>query len=192
MYFCTKGIDLTMDYSKLNDINYYVNYAIGDTEGFNIDGGEKYGGTTIVYLPGREEIDLYGHLPCVAERKKMYGNMVTDYEKGDILNLDLRNWDGSVVAEDALNGEVVIILYDKITNGKTLNYTAEKFRKMGVGEVYVYTSRIDEDVFDKENDNFVTTLDCGIVGEIYTKDTSLYDRHKRITLIDQPFYDYFD
>ena len=181
-----------MDYSKLNDINYYVDYAIGDTEGRNIDGGEKYGGTTIVYLPGREEIDLYGHLPCVAERRKLYGNMVIDYEKGDIINLYVRNWDGLVVDEDTLKGQTVIILCDKITNGKTLNYIAEMFKNAGVGEVYVYTSRIDEDVFDRGNDNFLDTLDCGIIGEVYTKDTSLYNRHSRITLIDQPFYDYFD
>ena len=193
LYICTKGIKIfEMDYTKLTDINYYIDFAIGDTEGVGIDGGVKYGGTTIIFFPDKEQVDKFASLPAIGDRKKLYGTMVMDYEKGDILKLDIHNWDGSLVNPEELKKQTIIILYDRITNGKQLNYIAERFRQFEVGEVYVYASTIDEDVFDKNTDVFTATLDNGIVGELYVRDTALYDKHNRITLIDEPFFDYLD
>ena len=181
-----------MDYTKLNDINYYVKYSVEDTEGFDFDGGEKYGGTTILYFPTKHEVDMYAGLPCIGDRKKLYGVSVMDYEKGDVKSLTIYHWDGTPVTEEEIKGQTILMLYDRIDNGRDINYAADMFRRYGASEVYAYTSWIDTDVLDRNTDQFMDVLDNGVVGELFTKDVSLYDKHNRITLIDQPFYDYFD
>ena len=181
-----------MDYTKLNDINYYIKYSIEDTEGFDFDGGEKYGGTTVLFFPNKEEVDKFAALPAIGNRTKWYGVTVMDYEKGDVLRMEVHKWDGSLVTDEEMKGKTILMLYDTITNGKLVNSIADVFRKNNVSEVYAYASRIDDDVLDKNNDVFMSMLDNGVVGQIFTKDTALYEKHQRLTLIDEPFFDYFN
>ena len=177
-----------MDYLKLNNIDEYIGYAIRDTEGYGIDGGVKYGGTTIVFFPTKKEADIYGKLFSIGDRKKIYATTIVDYVAGKILSMDIHNWDGSKIDDNVLKDKTVIMLFDRLDSDRLMTYAAKRLIELGAGCVYVFARSFDEDVLDDADYGIKKNLADKTIGEVFTCDSTFFGQYDGITFID-PSYD---
>ena len=155
----------------------YIKYAIDDIEGIDIDGGEKYGGKSIIYFPDEGAMKRYGDLSVFGERTIIYGNKVREWKTGKILELTIHTRNGvnitDALGELPLAGEVVLMVDDIVSYGGTMAYSADKLRKLGAIAVYGYASHIENSVLDEEKSLLLKRIKDGTVDGLFTTD-SLY------------------
>ena len=168
----------------INNIEPYIKYALEDVEGFGIDGGKKYGGSTVVYFPDAGAMKRYGGLSVFGNREFIYGAKERDWKTGKINGLKVLNRDGEPITdENALKGKTVLMIDDIVSYGGTLAYSADALRKLGASAVYAYVTHTENSVLDKEKGTLLNRLESGVVDELFTTNSIYRGNHDRITIV---------
>lgn len=169
----------------VEDVSPYIKYAIDDIEGMGIDGGEKYGGTSIIYFPDEGAFKRYSDLEVFGNREKIYGKKVRDWATGKILGLEAFSEDGTKLSEGYLRDKVVLMIDDIISYGGTLAYSADLLKSYGALAIYAYASHVENSVLDEERGTFIKRLENGTVDELFTTPSLYTGNNPRITVINE-------
>lgn len=165
----------------------YIKEAIDDIEGVGIDGGEKYGGKSIIFFPDEGAMKRYKDLKVFGERRIIYGKKVRDWRSGKILGLTIHTQDGGDIKEfgnKPLKGEVVIMIDDIISYGGTLAHSADELKELGASAIYAYASHTENSVLNEEKGTFIKRLDSGVVDELFTTGSIYNGTHPKITVLE--------
>ena len=162
----------------------YIYEALKDIEGFNIDGGVKYGGTTVIYFPDAGAMKRYSDLWAIGKREIIYGAKERDWDTGKIKGLKVFNKNGEAITDPhALDGKVVLMIDDIVSYGGTLAYSADALRALGASAVYAYASHTENSVLDEEKGQLLKRLNEGVVDELFTTNSVYTGQHGRITVL---------
>ena len=99
-----------------------------------------------------------------------FGIKKRDFKSGKILGLD-------VVSDTDLTGKKVLIIDDICSAGGTFKYSAMKLKELGAKDVALYVSHCEDNI---QNGDLLTT---DLVSTIYTTDTILHIKNKKIKVI---------
>lgn len=202
-YFCDVINSLKFDYVRVLDPHSYVSEAlinnlirmdvetgiidaIDDIEGKDIDGGEKYGGTTVIYFPDDGAMKRYKGLNAFCGHKLIYGKKVRDWKTGKINGLTIHSEGGELLTEfgqKPLTDAVVLMIDDIISYGGTLAYSADALKELGAQAIYAYASHTENSVLDEENGTLIKRLNSGIVDGLFTTDSIYSGKHPRISVL---------
>jgi ribose-phosphate pyrophosphokinase len=173
----------------IKSVEPFIKYAIDDIEGVGIDGGEKYGGTSVIYFPDAGAMKRYSGLKVFGEREIIYGSKERDWKTGVIKGLKILNRDGEKITDEHyLDGKTVMMIDDIVSYGGTFAYSADALRKLGASAVYGYVTHTENSVLDEEKGKLLTRLNSGVVDELFTTNSIYTGKHERITRISK-FYD---
>lgn len=170
------------------DVEQFIERALDDVEGKGIDGGKKYGGTTVIYFPDDGAMKRYKDLPVFTGRTLVYGKKNRDWKTGKILGLSIYNQDGTDLhefGEKPLSGKVVLMIDDIISYGGTLAYSADALKEMGASAIYAYASHTENSVLDEEKGTFIKRLNSGVVDELFTTNSVFKYENPRITVFEE-------
>lgn len=159
--------------------------VLSDIEGYYIDGGEKYGGTTVIYFPDDGAMKRYKNLFCFKNHTVIYGKKNRDWNTGRILGLDIYNEQGEKLTKKDIEGKIVLMIDDIISYGGTMAYSADKLNELGAAFVYGYASHTENSVLDKEKSTLLERLENGGVAELFTTNSTYSGEHPSITVIDK-------
>ena len=172
---------------RVESVEPYIKEAIDDIEGVGIDGGEKYGGSAVIFFPDEGAMKRYKDLKVFGDRPMVYGKKERDWATGRIKGLKICDRDGvelTSLKEYARNGFITVLMIDDIVSyGGTLAYSAMKLKELGATEVYAYATHTENSVLDKERGTLLKKLDDGTVGEVYTSDSIYTGTDSRITIV---------
>lgn len=172
---------------RVESVEPYIKEAIDDIEGVGIDGGEKYGGSAVIFFPDEGAMKRYKDLKVFGDRPMVYGKKERDWATGRIKGLKICDRDGvelTSLKEYARNGFITVLMIDDIVSyGGTLAYSGAKLKELGATEVYAYATHTENSVLDKERGTLLKKLDDGTVGEVYTSDSIYTGTDSRITIV---------
>lgn len=164
-----------------------IDAALYDIEGGNIDGGQKYSGTTVIYFPDEGAMKRYSDMSVFKDRTIVYGHKIREWKTGEIVGLKIRDRDGEEIlrgsSKNPVNGKVVLMVDDIISYGGTLAYSADGLRKLGASAVYAYASHTENSILNAEKGKLLDRLNSGAVDELFTTDSLYHDEHPRITVL---------
>lgn len=158
----------------------YIEYAIEDIEGVDIDGGWEYKGKTIIYFPDEGAMKRYKDLHCIKGREIIYGSKERDWDTGKILGIKILDKNGEPVKSFGKNS-VVLMIDDIVSYGGTLAYSADSLKKKGASAIYAYASHAENSVLDEENGTLLKRLNDGTVDEVFTTNSIYTGNHPKIT-----------
>lgn len=158
----------------------YVEYAIEDIEGVEIDGGWEYKGKTIIYFPDEGAMKRYKDLHCINGHEIIYGSKERDWDTGKILGIKILDKNGEPFKGFGKNS-VVLMVDDIISYGGTLAYSADKLKELGASAIYAYASHTENSVLDEENGTLLKRLNDGTVDEVFTTSSIYTGNHPKIT-----------
>ena len=165
----------------------YIKKALDDIEGKDIDGGEKYAGTTVIYFPDEGAMKRYSDMSVFKDRTVVYGHKIREWKNGKIVGLKIRDRDGEEIlrggSNNSVNGKVVLMIDDIVSYGVTLAYSADSLRGLGATAIYGYVSHTENSILDKENGTLIKRIESGVVDELFTTDSLYTGKHPRITVI---------
>ena len=171
----------------VEDVEPYIKAAIDDVEGVGIDGGEKYGGSTVIFFPDEGAMKRYRDLKVFGDRPMVYGKKERDWATGQIKGLKICDRDGvelTTLRNYDRNGFVIVLMIDDIiAYGGTLAYSADKLRELGANEVYAYATHTENSVLNEEKGTLLKRLNNGTVSELFTTDSIFKGGHKNIGLV---------
>lgn len=172
---------------RVESVEPYIKEAIDDIEGVGIDGGEKYGGSAVIFFPDEGAMKRYKDLKVFGDRPMVYGKKERDWATGRIKGLKICDRDGvelTSLKEYARNGFITVLMIDDIVSyGGTLAYSGAKLKELSATEVYAYATHTENSVLDKERGTLLKKLDDGTVGEVYTSDSIYTGTDSRITIV---------
>lgn len=169
----------------IEDVSPCIKYVINDIEGLSIDGGEKYGGTSIIYFPDEGALKRYGDLEVFGNREKIYGKKVRDWATGKILGLEIFSEDGTKLSEGYLKDKVVLMIDDIISYGGTLAYSADLLKAYGAIAIYAYASHVENSVLDEERGTLLKRLNDGVVDGLFTTASIYKGNNPMITVLNE-------
>ena len=170
----------------IEDVSPYIKYVLDDIEGVDIDGGEKYGGTTVIYFPDDGAMKRYKGLNAFCGHKLIYGKKIRDWKTGKINGLTIHSEGGELLTEfgqKPLTDAVVLMIDDIISYGGTLAYSADALKELGAQAIYAYASHTENSVLDEENGTLIKRLNSGIVDGLFTTDSIYSGKHPRISVL---------
>ena len=172
----------------IENVSEYIKYAIDDIEGVGIDGGERYGGTSIIYFPDEGAMKRYKDLKVFGERRLIYGSKNRDWKTGKILGLTIHSQEGTDLTEfgdKPLTNSVMLMIDDIISYGGTLAYSADSLKNLGASAIYAYASHTENSVLDEENGTFIKRLNNGTVDGLFTTPSIYRGDHPKITVLNE-------
>lgn len=162
----------------------YIEYAIEDIEGVEIDGGVKYRGKTVIYFPDEGAMKRYKDMHCFKGREIIYGMKEREWSTGQIKGIKILDQDGcdlgDYLAHSRIEGKVVLMVDDIISYGGTLAYSAYSLKKLGASAIYAYASHTENSVLDEEKGTLLKRLNDGTVDEIFTTNSLYTGEHPKI------------
>ena len=162
----------------------YIEYAIEDIEGVEIDGGVTYRGKTVIYFPDEGAMKRYKDMHCFKGREIIYGMKEREWSTGKIKGLKILDQDGhdlgDYLAHSRIEGKVVLMVDDIISYGGTLAYSADSLKKLGASAIYAYASHTENSVLDEEKGTLLKRLNDGTVDEIFTTNSLYTGEHPKI------------
>lgn len=162
----------------------YIKAALRDIEGYNIDGGVRYGGTTVIYFPDAGAMKRYNKTAVIGNREVIYGAKDRNWETGAIEGIKVLNRDGEVITDPHfLDGKVVLMIDDIVSYGGTLAYSADAIKGLGASAIYAYVSHTENSVLNEERGTLLKRLNDGLVDELFTTDSIYTGTNDRITVI---------
>lgn len=170
------------------DVEQFIERALDDVEGKGIDGGKKYGGTTVIYFPDDGAMKRYKDLTVFTGRTLVYGKKNRDWKTGKILGLSIYNQDGTDLHEfgdKPLSNKVILMIDDIISYGGTLAYSADSLKNLGAAAIYAYASHTENSVLDEEKGTFIKRLNSGVINELFTTNSVFKYENPRITVFEQ-------
>ena len=177
---------------KTTDAKKFIEYAINDIEGHDIDGGERFGGTTVIYFPDEGAMRRYRDLGIFGDRPIIYGVKQRNWKTGEIVGLKIFNSDGkeleSLKRYDHLGFVTVLMIDDIISRGETISLSTSKLKELGGNCFYVYASHIEKGVFDEKSD-FTEYVNSGTIDEVFTTESLLQTKRDRLTIMDNNWPD---
>ena len=172
---------------RVESVEPYIKEAIDDVEGVFIDGGEKFGGSTVIYFPDEGAMKRYKDLKVFGNRPMIYGKKDRDWATGQIKGLKICDRDGielTSLKEYEKNGFITVLMIDDIVAyGGTLAYSGAKLKELGATEVYAYATHTENSVLNEERGTLLKKLVDGTVGELYTTDSIYTGNDSRITVV---------
>lgn len=162
----------------------YIQYAINDIEGVDIDGGKEYGGKTVIYFPDEGAMKRYKDMSCFKNHEIIYGMKEREWSTGQIKGIKILDQDGhdlgDYLAHSRIEGKVVLMVDDIISYGGTLAYSADSLKKLGASAIYAYASHTENSVLDEERGTLLKRLNDGTVDEIFTTNSLYTGEHPKI------------
>ena len=161
----------------------YIGQTLDDIEGINIDGGEKYKGTTVIYFPDAGAMKRYRGLDVFCGRPMIYGEKNRDWKTGEITGLSIYSDTGTPLAEfgdKPLNDKVVLMIDDIISYGGTLAYSTDELRKLGASAVYAYASHTENSLLNEEKGKLLKRMVTGALDELFTTNSIFKYEHPRV------------
>lgn len=162
----------------------YIEYAIDDIEGMDIDGGAKYGGKTVIYFPDEGAMKRYKDMRCFKDHEIIYGMKEREWSTGQIKGIKILDQDGhdlgDYLAHSRIEEKVVLMVDDIISYGGTLAYSADSIKKLGASAIYAYASHTENSVLDEERGTLLKRLNDGTVDEIFTTNSLYTGEHPKI------------
>lgn len=141
---------------------------------FEVDFKQNY----LVCFPDNGAFERYSGLKCFDGFTKVFGKKHRDWKTGKITKLDLN------VDEETVKGKNVFIVDDMISSGETLYQFIQKLKSLGVLQIYVYCSHLENRIMLEENNNLRTLLDSGAIRCIFTTDSLFNQTHPKIHILD--------
>lgn len=162
-----------------------IRKVLDNIEGLDIDGGEKWGNSTIIYFPDDGAYKRYKDLECFGHRKMIYGKKNRDWNTGKILGITVVDANGKEITEEGLKDKVVLMVDDIISYGGTLAYSADRLKELGAQAIYAYASHTEDSVLDGEKGKLINRLDDGVVDELFTTNSIYRSENPHITVIQE-------
>lgn len=101
----------------------------------------------------------------------IYGSKKRDWSTGKINGLTIRDRDGNILQDNALQGRTVLMIDDIISYGGTLAYSVDKLKEQGAGDIYAYASHTENSVMDDEKGTLLKRFLDGKFKRLYTTDS---------------------
>ena len=128
----------------------------------------------VFYFPDEGAMKRYGSISELLSIPYVFGMKRRDWRTGKIEGIDVLG------ATDELEGKSVLIVDDICSKGGTFYYSAMALKALGVADIYLYVSHLENSVHDGE------MIESGLIKQIFTTD-SIYrecDKHPdMITII---------
>ena len=105
------------------------------------------------------------------EMPYVYGVKYRDWETGKILGLDVAGCIKQIVGRD------ILIIDDICSKGGTFFYGAQKLKKLGAANVYLYVSHCENTILEGK------LLSSGLVEKVFTTDSLYTAEHERVEVI---------
>lgn len=120
--------------------------------------------------------DICGKNDCVC-----YGEKIREWETGKILGLEIKQ--DNLTPID-LKGKTVLLIDDIISYGGTMYYSILKLKEMGVADVSIYCSHLENSVLNEEKSSLLKLLNDGTINTIYTTNSLFTGKHHKIVTLD--------
>lgn len=134
----------------------------------------------IIFFPDSGAMKRYSN-SNIEEYHVCYGEKIRDWKTGTIKGLEVKtNFKGN---EIDLKGKDVFIIDDIISYGGTMFHSISKLKELGVNNIFIYCSHLENSVLDKEKGTLIKYLDNGTVNKLYTQDTLFSLSHEKIHIM---------
>lgn len=152
----------------------FIQFALKDIEGYGIDGGVKYGGSSLVYFLDEKTKDKYKDSDAIEFRRIIFS-------KGH--NEDMRvfmegeyPWQDAFEVESLLQygrlGFVTVLIVSDITfSGEEIAAAAKALKALGANSVYAFVSHIDTVFLEGRKGSLIDYLNnSDLIAGLFTAD----------------------
>lgn len=122
-----------------------------------------------LFFPDEGAMKRYG---SAYKQKYCFGIKKRDWETGEILGLDLAGHTESVAEHP------ILIIDDICSAGETFHYAAEKLKKVGAGNIYLWVTHCEETIYHGK-----LLMENSLIQHIYTTNSLVRPAHEKITEI---------
>ena len=158
----------------------YIKFSVEDIEGYGIDGGEKFGGTSVFFFPDEETMNRYKDRDAIGDRPVLFWKEVDGA-------IHVMKPDGTEVndlsAYQHLGYITVLIVADIVSRGEDLVAPAKKLKEMGASSVYAYATHIEVAALDDANGTLQAGFEKRLIEELFTADLVFEETGGYITYI---------
>ena len=166
----------------------YIRFVIEDIEGYGIDGGVKFGGSSLVFFLDEETMNKYKDSDAIGNRRIIYcktvGGEMRVFKQGEYPWQDASEVDS--LRQYGHLGFVMVLMVSDITfRGEEIVSAARAIKTLGADAIYVYISHLETVVLDGGKGSLFDCLDNGdLLDEVFTADiVYLNDHNHGITVI---------
>ena len=170
----TNNTRITADDKVVGITEPYISFALEDIEGYGIDGGVKFGGSSLVYFLDEETMNKYKDSDAIGRRRIIYSKTVGGERR--IFIQGEHPWQEASEVDDlrqyAHLGHVTVLMVSDITfRGEEIVSAAKVIKTLGADAVYAYVSHLDTVVLDGGEGSLIDCLEKGdLIGEVFTAD----------------------
>lgn len=119
----------------------------------------------VVYFPDAGAYKRYKDLRSIANYPKVYGEKIRNWQTHRIEGLNV------VTNGVELKGKSVLLIDDIISYGGTFYHSILKLKELGVDNIYIYASHVENAMIDTEKGTLIKLIDDGTVNMLYTTDS---------------------
>lgn len=135
--------------------------------------------TPILYFPDAGAKKRYNTVYEGTDYSVCFGEKVRDWSTGKIQGLEVKQEGKEIDFKD----KTVLMIDDIISYGGTMYYSALKLKDLGVKNIYIYCSHLENSVLDKERGTLIKLLDDGTINKLYTTNSLFTGKHKKIEIM---------
>lgn len=122
----------------------------------------------IMFYPDEGAMKRYS---AFADKPYAFGIKKRDWATGKINELDITG------AVELISGSRVLIIDDICSKGGTFYYSAEKLKKLGAKEIYLYISHCENTILQGK------ILASGLIEKIFTTNSLFTEKHEKIEVL---------
>lgn len=133
------------------------------------------------YMDEHGEVQLMLFYPDEGAMKRYSGMVSRPYAFG----IKDRDWSTGQIKElkvagsvEGIKGSTVLMVDDICSRGGTFYYSALKLKELGAKNIILYVTHCENTILDGE------VLTCGLIDKVYTTNSLLTERHKKIIVFD--------
>lgn len=119
----------------------------------------------VVYFPDAGAYKRYKDLRSISNYPKIYGEKIRNWQTHRIEGLNV------VTNGVELKGKSVLLIDDIISYGGTFYHSILKLKELGVDNIYIYASHVENAMIDTEKGTLIKLIDDGTVNMLYTTDS---------------------
>lgn len=119
----------------------------------------------VVYFPDAGAYKRYKDLRSISNYPKVYGEKIRNWQTHRIEGLNV------VTNGVELKGKSVLLIDDIISYGGTFYHSILKLKELGVDNIYIYASHVENAMIDTEKGTLIKLIDDGTVNMLYTTDS---------------------
>lgn len=119
----------------------------------------------VVYFPDAGAYKRYKDLRSISNYPKVYGEKIRNWQTHRIEGLNV------VTNGVELKGKSVLLIDDIISYGGTFYHSILKLKELGVDNIYIYASHVENAMIDTDKGTLIKLIDDGTVNMLYTTDS---------------------